>query len=141
MASEDKFKDNVVMLKKGDFDNELKLKKDGKIVILYFANWCGHCQHLKPDYQKLADSANGFTVAAVDADNNEGLIEKIQSMGDNAEYQVQGFPTIVSYDNGKYFSTYGPSQGEGGKKFRTFEDLMEYANGVGSAEITYVDRR
>lgn len=137
MASEDKFKDNIVMLKKGDFDDELNLKKGGKVIILYFANWCGHCNHLKPDYQKLADGAKGFTVAAVDADNNDGLIELIQSKGNKAEYQVQGFPTIVSYHDGNYFSTYGPSEGQGGQKFRTFEDLAEYANGIGTAKITY----
>jgi thiol-disulfide isomerase/thioredoxin len=137
MASEDKFKDNVVMLKKGDFDDNLKLNKKGKFVILYFADWCGHCQHLKPDYQKLADNANGFTVAAVNSDSNDGLIEKIQSKGDKAEYPVQGFPTIVSYYDGNYFSTYGPSEGQGAQKFRTFEDLMEYANGIGTAKITY----
>jgi thiol-disulfide isomerase/thioredoxin len=129
------FKDNVVMLKKRDFDDNLNLKKGGKVVILYFADWCGHCKHLKPDYQKLADNKDGFTVAAVDADNNEGLIEMIQSKGDNAEYQVQGFPTVVSYYDGKYFSTYGPS--DDNKKFRSFEDLMEYANGIGSAQISY----
>ena len=139
MASEDKFKDNIVMLKKGDFDDKLNLKKDGKVVILYFANWCGHCNHLKPDYQKLADGAKGFTVAAVDADNNDGLIELIQSMGENSEYDVNGYPTIVSYNAGKYYSTYGPSND--GKEFRSFEDLMEYANGIGTSKITYVTRR
>jgi thiol-disulfide isomerase/thioredoxin len=128
------FKDNVVMLKKSDFDDNLNLKKGGKVVILYFADWCGHCKHLKPDYQKLADNASGFTVAAVDADDNDGLIEKIQSMGKNAEYEVRGFPTIVSYYNGKYFSTYGASDD---KKFRSLEDLMEYANGIGTAQISY----
>ena len=133
---ETKFNDNVIMLKKSDFDNNLNLKKQGKVVILYFADWCGHCKHLKPDYQKLADNKEGFTVAAVDADNNGGLIEMIQSKGDKAEYQVQGFPTVVSYYDGNYFSTYGPSQGEDAKKFRTFEDLMEYANGIGSAPVT-----
>lgn len=125
------------MLKKSDFDDNLNLKKDGKVVVLYFANWCGHCNHLKPDYQNLADNARGFTITAVDADDNDGLIEMIQSKGDKGEYNVQGFPTIVSYNNGKYFSTYGPSTGENAKKFRTFEDLMEYSNGIGSAEITY----
>ena len=139
MASEDKFKDNIVMLKKGDFDDKLNLKKDGKVVILYFANWCGHCKDLKPDYQKLADGAKGFTVAAVDADNNDGLIELIQSMGENSEYDVRGFPTVVSYEGGKYYSTYGPSND--GKQFRSFEDLMEYANGIGTSKITYVPRR
>ena len=138
MADEFKFKDNVVMLKNSDFDDELKLKKGGKFVILYFANWCGHCKNLKPDYQKLADNANGFTVAAVDSDNDEGLIKKIGSMDDDSEYDVRGFPTIVSYDGGKYFSTYGPSND--GKKFRSFEDMMEYANGIGSAELSFVKR-
>jgi protein disulfide-isomerase A6 len=129
------FKDNVVMLKKGDFDDNLNLKKDGNVVVLYFANWCGHCNHLKPDYQKLADNASGFTVAAVDADDNDGLIEKIQSMDKRAEYPVQGFPTIVSYHKGKYFSSYGPSND--GKAFRSFEDLMEYCGGIGTAQISY----
>ncbi len=136
----DEFK--VTKIKKADFDDKLNLKKDGKVVVLYFANWCGHCNHLKPAYQKLADNAKGFSVVAVDADDNDGLIEKIQSMGDDSEYDVRGFPTIVSYYNGKYFSTYGPSKDEeGAKKFRTFEDLMEYANGIGTSEITYVPRR
>ncbi len=130
--------DNVVMLKKGNFDDKLNLKKDGKVVVLYFANWCGHCNHLKPAYNELADKSKGFTVAAVDADDNDGLIELIQSMGTSAEYPVQGFPTIVSYNNGKYFSSYGPSNDEEGRKrFRTLEDLMEYADGIGTAEITY----
>ena len=117
------------MLKKGDFDDKLNLKKDGKVVVLYFANWCGHCNHLKPAYQKLADNAKGFTVVAVDADDNDGLTDIINSKG---EYKVQGYPTIVSYDNCKYFSTYGANN----DKFRTFEDLMEYANGIGTAQVT-----
>ena len=128
------------MLKKGDFDSNLNLKKDGKVVILYFANWCGHCQRVKPDYQKLADNAKGFTVAAVDADDNDGLIQELQN--GNSEYDVKGFPTIVSYHNGKYFSTYAPDDTEEGrKKFRTLEDLVEYSNGIGTANITYVPRR
>jgi thiol-disulfide isomerase/thioredoxin len=129
------FKDNVVMLKKGDFDDNLNLKRNGKVVVLYFAKWCGHCKNLKPAYQQLADNASGFTVAAVDADDNDGLIEMIQSKG--TEYEVRGFPTIVSYNNGKYYSNYGPSKGEeGSRKFRTFEDMMEYANGIGTVEPT-----
>jgi thiol-disulfide isomerase/thioredoxin len=134
------FKDNVVMLKKGDFDNKMNLEKDGKVIVLYFANWCGHCQRLKPAYQELADNAKGFTVAAVDADDNDGLVQALQT--EDSEYDVRGFPTVVSYYNGKYFSTYAPDDTEEGrKKFRTLEDLAEYSNGIGSASITYVPRR
>jgi len=128
------FNDNVVMLKKGDFDGDANLKNGGNVVVLYFANWCGHCKSLKPAYQEFADNAKGFTVAAVDGDDNDGLTDLINSKD---EYAVHGFPTIVSYDGGKYFSTYGPSDGEEGRrKFRTVEDLMEYADGIGKADVT-----
>ncbi len=130
---EKKFNDNVIMLKKSDFDDNLNLKKDGKVVVLYFANWCGHCNRLKPAYQQLADNASGFTVAAVDADNNDGLTEIINSKG---EYLVQGYPTIVSYEGGKYYSTYGANN----DKFRSLEDLMEYAKGIGSADVSIVTK-
>jgi thiol-disulfide isomerase/thioredoxin len=128
------FNDNVVMLKKGDFDSDAKLKKGGKVVVLYFAKWCGHCKSLKPAYQEFANNAKGFTVAAVDGDDNDGLTDLINSKD---EYTVHGFPTIVSYNDGIYFSTYGPSDGEEGRrKFRTVEDLMEYAKGIGKADVT-----
>jgi thiol-disulfide isomerase/thioredoxin len=130
---EKKFNDNVIMLKKSDFDDNLNLKRQGKVVVLYFANWCGHCNRLKPAYQQLADSASGFTVAAVDADDNDGLTEMINSKG---EYLVQGYPTIVSYNNGEYYSTYGANN----DKFRTFEDLMEYAKGINSADVSIVTK-
>jgi len=130
--------DNVLKFKNGHFDNDLNLKKNGKVIILYYADWCGHCNRLKPDYQKLSDLAsqgklNDVTVAAVNADDNDGLIQRIQSKG--KEYSVTGFPTIVSYYNGKYFSTYAPDDPS---KFRTLEDMIEYANGIGTAQITYV---
>ena len=136
------FKDNVVMLKKGDFDNKMNLKKDGKVIVLYFANWCGHCQRLKPAYQELVKTANGVVIASVNADDNDGLLDRMKSMGQKLEYEVNGFPTIISYNNGKYFSTYSYEDTEEGRaKFRTLEDLKEYADGIGSATITYVDRR
>ncbi len=138
---------NVLELKNKDFDNELNLvnsKAKPKTIILYYADWCGHCKHLKPTYQQLIDMSDklGVTVAAVNSDKSDGLLQRIQSMGKNSEYEVQGFPTIVSYYNGKYFSSYAPDDTEEGRrKFRSLEDLVEYANGIGTANITYVDRR
>jgi thiol-disulfide isomerase/thioredoxin len=142
----DKLK-NVLELKNKDFDKDLNLINKNakpKTIILYYADWCGHCKHLKPTYQQLIDMSDklGVSVAAVNSDESDGLLQRIQSMGKNSEYEVQGFPTIVSYYNGKYFSNYAPDDTEEGrKKFRTIEDLVEYVNGIGTANITYVDRR
>ena len=138
---------NVLELKNKDFDKDLNLvnnKAGSKTIILYYADWCGHCNHLKPTYQQLINMSGklGVTVAAVNSDNSDGLLDRINKMGQNAEYEVKGFPTILSYHNGKYFSSYAPDDNEEGrKKFRTLEDLIEYVDGIGTANITYVDRR
>ena len=138
---------NVLELKNKDFDKDLNLinnRAGNKTIILYYADWCGHCNHLKPTYQQLNNMSGklGVTVAAVNSDNSDGLLDRINKMGQNAEYEVKGFPTIVSYHNGKYFSSYAPDDNEEGRrKFRTLEDLVEYINGIGTANITYVDRR
>ena len=41
-----------------------------------------------------AAGAVGVTVAAVNSDNSDGLLDRINKMGQNAEYEVKGFPTI-----------------------------------------------
>ena len=54
----------------------------------FYAPWCGHCQNLKPAYEKAAKSLNGLAkVAAINCDeeNNKAFCG---NMG------VQGFPTL-----------------------------------------------
>ncbi|KAI9931598.1 hypothetical protein MW887_010175 [Aspergillus wentii] len=57
-------------------------------IVEFYAPWCGHCQNLKPAYEKAATSLDGLAkVAAVncDEDENKPLCGR---MG------VQGFPTL-----------------------------------------------
>lgn len=57
-------------------------------IVEFYAPWCGHCQNLKPAYEKAAKNLAGFAkVAAVDCDEdvNKPLCSQ---MG------VQGFPTL-----------------------------------------------
>lgn len=57
-------------------------------IVEFYAPWCGHCQNLKPAYEKAAKSLEGLAqVAAVncDDDDNKPLCGQ---MG------VQGFPTL-----------------------------------------------
>lgn len=54
----------------------------------YTAPWCGHCQRLKPDYEKAATNLKGLVkLGAVDCDaeQNKPLC---------GQYGIQGFPTI-----------------------------------------------
>ncbi|KAI6792326.1 putative disulfide isomerase [Hortaea werneckii] len=64
-------------------------------IVEFYAPWCGHCQNLKPAYEKAASSLKGLAkVAAVncDAEENKPLCG---NMG------VQGFPTLKIVRPGK----------------------------------------
>jgi len=64
-------------------------------IVEFYAPWCGHCQSLKPAYEKAAKNLQGLAkVAAVncDEDNNKPFCG---SMG------VQGFPTLKIVQPGK----------------------------------------
>lgn len=76
---------NVVDLKPQNFDN-LVLNSDSIWVVEFYAPWCGHCQNLKPDYEKAATALKGIAkVGAVNADEHQSL---------GSKYGIQGFPTI-----------------------------------------------
>lgn len=61
----------------------------------FYAPWCGHCQNLKPAYEKAAKSLQGLAkVAAVNCDEEENKAF-CGSMG------VQGFPTLKLVRPGK----------------------------------------
>lgn len=68
--------------------NQIILDSNHTSVVEFYAPWCGHCQNLKPEYEKAAEALAGLAkVAAVncDDDDNKQLC---------ASLDIQGFPTI-----------------------------------------------
>ncbi|KAL7042052.1 hypothetical protein ACKWTF_000999 [Chironomus riparius] len=91
--------DDVVQLSSTNFDR-LVTDSDNVWIVEFFANWCGHCKSLAPDYKKAAKALKGVVkVGAVDCDEHKDLA---------AKYGVQGFPTIKIF-TGKDSTAY---QGE-----------------------------
>jgi len=135
-----------VELKKADFDNSMNLTNGdckARTIILFYSPMCGHCMKMKDDYKQLAKMAqagqlgNDVTVASVNTASERDIMDFIHN-GEEREFTVDGVPTIVSYQNGKYFSTYdaGDSQEEQ-MNFRKVGDLAEFVKGIGSAPIVY----
>ncbi|KAJ0167309.1 putative protein disulfide-isomerase [Colletotrichum tanaceti] len=75
--------------------DSLIAKSNHTSIVEFYAPWCGHCQSLKPAYEKVAKNLNGLAkVAAVDCDEdgNKSLC---------AQFGVQGFPTLKIVRPGK----------------------------------------
>jgi thiol-disulfide isomerase/thioredoxin len=83
---------------------------DGNVLIFY-ANWCGHCNKAKPEFQKASEKGNGKVVMInVDEPSGKELKEK---------YSIKGFPTILKVSNGNYVKY----QGE-----RTCDGILSFLN-------------
>ncbi|KAF5659030.1 disulfide-isomerase [Fusarium heterosporum] len=75
--------------------DKLITKSNYTSIVEFYAPWCGHCQNLKPAYEKAAKNLDGLAqVAAIDCDE-ESNKQLCGSMG------VQGFPTLKIVRPGK----------------------------------------
>ncbi|KAM3420354.1 hypothetical protein BST61_g3635 [Cercospora zeina] len=88
-------KSSPVIQADGKSFNNIVNKSNHTSIVEFYAPWCGHCQNLKPAYEKAAKSLSGLAkVVAVncDEDTNKQLCSQ---MG------VQGFPTLKIARPGK----------------------------------------
>ena len=118
----------VAYLVDTDFDADgnlinAEIPKDKPVFIMVQAEFCGHCTHAKPDFQKLADSNVGkiFT-ATIQGDGTEKGEAELSAKLSNFFPGFRGFPEYVLYYGGKFKEKY-----EGG---RSFEDLQKYINSL-----------
>ncbi|KAL8639812.1 MAG: hypothetical protein Q9228_003200 [Teloschistes exilis] len=88
-------KKSAVLQVDGKSYDKLVAKSNQVSIVEFYAPWCGHCQNLKPAYEKAAKGLDGLAqVAAVncDDDSNKAFCG---SMG------IQGFPTLKIVKPGK----------------------------------------
>lgn len=114
--------EKVLILSDNNFDDEIK--KYERVLVMFFAPWCGHCKRMKADFAKAAlmletDQLNGAKVAAVDCTVQRKLSER---------FEIHGFPTMKYFENGQVIADYD------GK--RTAEAMVDFiktnGNGAGS---------
>jgi len=105
-----------------DFDdaNPVNLKERRCAFVLYYADWCGHCQNFKPEYNKFADTAQFLTEGGVNYDQHQEFVDRLK---------LGGFPTVRMYHCGKYVGDYdGP---------RTSKDLLAKATKMCNEKCKY----
>lgn len=86
----------------------------GVSFVKFFAPWCGHCKRLAPTWDDLGkkfSSKDEINIAKVDC-----TVEASKSLCNDQE--VDSFPTLLLYRDGKRISEYNGS--------RSLDDLYEF---------------
>ncbi|XP_030376906.1 protein disulfide-isomerase A5 [Scaptodrosophila lebanonensis] len=107
----------VLFLNDETFATTLKRKKH--VLVMFYAPWCGHCKHTKPEFTAAANALQDdprVAFAAVDCTQHSTLC---------AKYNVRGYPTILYFSYLKTKLEYN-----GG---RTTKDFIAYVNNPPSA--------
>ncbi|MEG0994586.1 MAG: thioredoxin [Bacilli bacterium] len=76
-------------------ENINELVKDDKVLVDFYATWCGPCKMLSPVIHELVDKA-GIKVIKIDIDKHEDLAR---------EFNVMSVPTLIVFENGKTLKT------------------------------------
>lgn len=80
----------------GFTDEEEQTKgTDKKILVLFYAPWCGHCKALKPEWDKVERKYSGHEKIQVKKVNCDENPESAKAHG------VDSFPTIILFSNGE----------------------------------------
>jgi len=81
--------DLLVTLTSDNFEEKI-IDNPQPAIVEFYAPWCGHCKNLAPHYAKAADKMKGMvTFGVVNCDDQKDLC---------AEYTIQGFPTLKTFE-------------------------------------------
>lgn len=67
-----------------------EVNKEGKLLLDFWATWCGPCQRQGPIIDEMANE--GFNVGKVNVDEEPGLAQ---------QFSVMSIPTLILFENGK----------------------------------------
>ena len=74
----------IIEVNKDNFEEEV-LKSDKKVLVDFWADWCGPCKMLSPVIDKLAEELDDVKVCKVNVDTEPTI---------SIEYNIMSIPTL-----------------------------------------------
>lgn len=81
----------ILKVNNDSFEKEV-LQSDKKVLVDFYADWCGPCKMLSPVIDQISEENQDIKVVKVNVDNAQDLAMK---------YQVMSIPTLVVIKEGK----------------------------------------
>ena len=79
----------IIEVNKDNFEEEV-LKSDKKVLVDFWADWCGPCKMLSPVIDKLAEELKDVKVCKVNVDTEPTI---------SIEYNIMSIPTLIVFEN------------------------------------------
>ena len=87
----------VLKLEEKNFEEEV-LKAEGKVLVDFYADWCGPCKMMSPIIDEISEEMkDNLKVGKINVDENQELAIK---------YNVMSIPTIMIFENGNLIKTF-----------------------------------
>lgn len=69
-----------------------ELIKEGKVLVDFFATWCGPCRMIAPILEDISESRDDVAIIKVDVDELPDIARR---------FKILSIPTLILFENGK----------------------------------------
>lgn len=82
---------SIININKSNFENEV-IKSDKKVLVDFWAPWCGPCRMLLPVIEEIAEERDDVKICKINVDDESELA---------ASFGIMSIPTLMVFENGK----------------------------------------